>query len=173
MTGQLDTLKKKEEWLEAHRKIGIVTATCRKTKIQRSTVYFWMDHDPEFKAAVADAEKEAIELLESEARRRAHKGTIRPVFYKGEKCGSIREYSDFLENRIKFNVRRLNHAPTINDAEKLYDTLVAQKVISEEKTFEQFYRQQYLNYAGKAVRDTQLSMIMRARSNAERRELLQ
>jgi hypothetical protein len=96
MTGQLDNLKKKEEWLEAHRKIGIITATCRKTKIQRSTVYYWMDNDPEFKAAVADAEAEAIELLEAEARRRAHKGTLKPVFYQGKKVGSIREYSDSL-----------------------------------------------------------------------------
>jgi alkanesulfonate monooxygenase SsuD/methylene tetrahydromethanopterin reductase-like flavin-dependent oxidoreductase (luciferase family) len=96
MTGQLDSLKKKEEWLAAHRKIGIITATCRKTKIQRSTVYFWMDNDPEFKAAAANAEQEAVELLEAEARRRAEKGVLKPVFYKGERCGTIREYSDSL-----------------------------------------------------------------------------
>jgi hypothetical protein len=96
MTGQPDTIKNKEKWLEVHRQFGIVTATCRKTKIGRSTVYDWLAEDPEFAKLKDEAEKEAIELLEGEARRRAHKGTLRPVFYRGEKCGAIREYSDSL-----------------------------------------------------------------------------
>jgi hypothetical protein len=96
MTGQPDTIKKKAKWLEVHRQYGIVTATCRKTKIGRSTVYEWLNDDPEFVKLKEDAENEAIELLEVEARRRAFKGTLKPVFYKGKRCGSIREYSDSL-----------------------------------------------------------------------------
>jgi hypothetical protein len=96
MTGQPDTIKKKEKWLEVHCKYGIITVTCRKTKIGRSTVYEWLDDDSEFAKAKDEAEKEAIELLEGEARRRAEKGVLKPVFYKGERCGSIREYSDSL-----------------------------------------------------------------------------
>jgi hypothetical protein len=78
-----------------------------------------------------------------------------------------------LENRVKFSVKRLGRTPMVDDAEELFDRLVEKGVIGEDKSFGQFYRQQYLNYAGKAVRDTRLSMIMRARSIADRRELLQ
>jgi hypothetical protein len=76
-----------------------------------------------------------------------------------------------LENRVKFAVKRSGRTPTIDDAEDLYDVLVKKGVIDEERSFGQFYRQQYLSYAGKAVRDTRLSMIMRARTNADRKEL--
>ena len=96
MIGQPDTIKNKEKWLEAHRKYGIITVTCRKTKIGRSTVYEWLESDSDFVKKKEDAEKEAIELLEGEARRRAFQGTLKPVFYQGERCGSIREYSDSL-----------------------------------------------------------------------------
>jgi hypothetical protein len=92
----IDTKKNKERWLEAHRKTGIIVVTCRKTKIARPTIYKWLAEDPEFAAAKAEAEQEAVELLEAEARRRAEKGVLKPVFYKGERCGSIREYSDSL-----------------------------------------------------------------------------
>jgi hypothetical protein len=78
-----------------------------------------------------------------------------------------------LENRIKFSVRRLKRTPTVDDAETLYDSLVEKGIISEEKSFAQFYRQQYLNYAGKAVKDRWLSMVMRARTKADRFELMQ
>jgi hypothetical protein len=37
-----------------------------------------------------------VDTLEAEADRRAAEGTLRPVFYKGEQCGEIREYSDTL-----------------------------------------------------------------------------
>jgi hypothetical protein len=93
---QVDTLKNKEKWLEAHRKYGIVTASCRASKTPRATVYKWLNEDPDFAKAKAEAEEEAVELLEGEARRRAYKGTLKPVFYKGKRCGSIREYSDSL-----------------------------------------------------------------------------
>ncbi|MHC5536960.1 hypothetical protein ACYOEI_01645 [Singulisphaera rosea] len=37
-----------------------------------------------------------MDTLESEARRRALDGVEKPVFYRGQKCGAIREYSDAL-----------------------------------------------------------------------------
>jgi hypothetical protein len=43
-----------------------------------------------------EAEAHAVDTLESEARRRCYKGTTRPVFYKGERVGHIREFSDLL-----------------------------------------------------------------------------
>lgn len=43
-----------------------------------------------------EAEELAVERMEAEADRRAVDGTDKPVFYQGERCGEIREYSDSL-----------------------------------------------------------------------------
>jgi hypothetical protein len=94
--GREDTVKNKEKWINVHRQYGIIAVTCRATKIVRSTIYTWLGEDPEFAAAKEEAEREAIEQLEGEARRRAFKGVTKPVFYQGTECGSIREYSDSL-----------------------------------------------------------------------------
>jgi hypothetical protein len=52
--------------------------------------------DDAFAAAWQDASDFGTEMIEYEATRRAYHGTLRPVFYKGKPCGSIREYSDQL-----------------------------------------------------------------------------
>jgi len=47
------TTKKKVEFLsEYQRLLGIITATCQKVGINRSTYYDWIDQDEEFKKAV-------------------------------------------------------------------------------------------------------------------------
>jgi hypothetical protein len=91
-----DTIKNKACWLEVHRQTGIVTATCQATNIGRSTIYEWMHDDPDFAKAKLEAENEAIELLEAEARRRAFEGTEKPIYQGGKLAGKVREYSDTL-----------------------------------------------------------------------------
>lgn len=89
-------IKNKARWLEAHRRSGIITATCQATGIGRTTVYDWTVNDPEFAKAKLEAENEAIELLEAEARRRAFEGTEKPIYQGGKLAGKVREYSDTL-----------------------------------------------------------------------------
>ena len=38
----------------------------------------------------------AADLLEEEARRRAHDGVDEPVWFQGVQCGTVRKYSDTL-----------------------------------------------------------------------------
>jgi hypothetical protein len=52
--------------------------------------------DAEFAARWKEADNLAVERLEAEADRRAVDGTDKPVFYQGQRCGEIREYSDTL-----------------------------------------------------------------------------
>ena len=52
--------------------------------------------DASFALRWREAEALAIERMEFEADRRAVDGVDRPVFYQGERCGEIREYSDSL-----------------------------------------------------------------------------
>jgi len=84
-----------ERFLEAYAKIATITGACAATQIGRRTHYHWM-RDAAYKARWHEADTEATERLEQEARRRAMVGTEKPVFYKGQVCGHIREYSDVL-----------------------------------------------------------------------------
>ena len=59
-----------------------------------STVYHHRQADEAFCACWNRAAERGTELLEQEAVRRAYHGVGRPVFYKGEQCGTIQEYSD-------------------------------------------------------------------------------
>jgi hypothetical protein len=65
-------------------------------KIGRTALFAWKKADAKFNDECLAAEEAGTDRLEDEATRRAVKGTLRPVFYKGEQVGSIREYSDTL-----------------------------------------------------------------------------
>lgn len=82
-------------FLAAYAVCGIIKVAAEAAEISRAVVYKWRA-DPEFAAAMDSAGEDAADLLEKEALRRATEGTVRPVFYKGEECGGVREYSDTL-----------------------------------------------------------------------------
>lgn len=90
----------KKEWqskfLQRLAETSNVSAACKKAKISRQQAYRTRDEDAEFEAAWEEALEIATEALELEARRRAEKGTLEPVFYQGVKSGTIRRYSDTL-----------------------------------------------------------------------------
>jgi hypothetical protein len=75
---------------------GNVSCASKAARISRKTVYARRDTDPLFKAAWDDALNEGCDHLEEEARRRAVEGTKKPIFYRGQVVGQIREYSDVL-----------------------------------------------------------------------------
>jgi hypothetical protein len=79
-----------------------VTAACHAAGIGRSTAYEHRHRDEAFALAWHDAYEAGTDRFEQEARRRAIDGTLRPVFYKGEEVGSVREFSDrLLELELK------------------------------------------------------------------------
>src|SRR5262245_21715267 len=61
-----------------------------------SVVYRRRKGDEAFRNAWAESEELGTQFFEAEAGRRAYHGTLKPVYYKGEVCGDIREYSDQL-----------------------------------------------------------------------------
>ena len=60
------------------------------------TAYERRESDPGFARAWDEAIECAVDDLVGEAWRRASFGTERPVFYQGEACGEVTEYSDGL-----------------------------------------------------------------------------
>jgi hypothetical protein len=80
---------------------GNISAACREAECERKSYWHWVNHKDEaqremFKSALADSHEQACQSLEDEATRRAVQGIDKPVFYQGEQCGTIREYSDVL-----------------------------------------------------------------------------
>lgn len=73
-----------------------VAEACRVAGTHTSTVYNHRAADEDFRACWDRAVNRGTELLEQEAVRRAYHGVEKPVFYKGEQCGSVQEYSDGL-----------------------------------------------------------------------------
>ena len=90
------TKEKDEKFFATLAKLGTVGAACQAARYSRATVYRWRKEDEEFRRRWDEADEQYVELMEHEADRRAVKGTSRPVFYKGEKVGQVREYSDTL-----------------------------------------------------------------------------
>ena len=69
---------------------------CRISNTTPSAVYQHRASDEAFRACWDRAVERGTDLLEQEAVRRAYHGTEKPVFYKGEQCGTVQEYSDTL-----------------------------------------------------------------------------
>jgi hypothetical protein len=95
---QLARLKK--VFLEQFAEYGNITTAARVAGIGRRTIYGWQEHDEAFAAAFRDAEIQATEVLEAEARRRAVEGvtSTTPIYSRGELLDTIVEtkYSDTL-----------------------------------------------------------------------------
>jgi len=88
--------KQRATFLDALSQSANVTRSAKRAGIARCVAYQWRDADEEFRKAWDAALELGIDALEDEATRRAAEGVVKPVFYQGVKCGSVREYSDTL-----------------------------------------------------------------------------
>lgn len=105
-TGQIE--RQKKDFLESFAHTGNITESCEAVGVgSRSTIYRWQEHDDEFAALFREAEVQAVERLEIEARNRAVLGSEEPVYHQGEIVGHIRKKSDVL---LIFLLKALNPA---------------------------------------------------------------
>lgn len=70
-----------------------LSEAARAAGVPASTVYRLRKEDADFQAALADAEEESVDILETEARRRAVDGEPEPVLYQGQPTYEL-EYDD-------------------------------------------------------------------------------
>ena len=92
-------------FLAVFRISGIVTLSCERSGVGRSTVYAWLEKDQNFAAQFTDAAEEAADRAEAEAWRRAVDGFDRPLIGRVSKdrdgiVAFEREYSDRLLERV-------------------------------------------------------------------------
>lgn len=84
--------------------------------VSRQTVYNWRAKHEQFAADWDEALRVGMSTLEDEGVRRARDGVLRPVFYQGEECGVVEEYSDSLlqymlsAHNPRYNKQRLEHS---------------------------------------------------------------
>lgn len=97
--------KAREAFLDKLREGASVTAAAQCAGIGRATAYRWAKEDEAFAADWQDAYESGTDALEDEARRRAYEGIDKPIYYKGERVDTIKEYSDTLL-AMQLNARR-------------------------------------------------------------------
>jgi len=84
------------KFLESLTRTPNVAEACREAGITRKAAYDHRNSDEEFAGLWDAAVEQSTDELVGEAYRRARKGTVEPVYYKGNKVGKIRRYSDAL-----------------------------------------------------------------------------
>ena len=90
------TTEKRERFLRELASTGNVSGASKRARTSRMTVYRLRDEDADFRALWDEAIEIAVDALELEARRRAHKGTLDPVYQGGQLVGKVRKFSDTL-----------------------------------------------------------------------------
>jgi hypothetical protein len=84
---------------------GNVSRAAVAAHLSRRIHYRWLENDPAFQVACARTEREAAQVLEDEARRRAFEGVLKAVYYKGKVVGYELQYSD----RLMIQLLKANH----------------------------------------------------------------
>jgi hypothetical protein len=82
-----NTARLKRAFLAAYADTGNITAAARAAGISRTNHYTWMKADEAYVEAFSDADQQATDLLETEARRRAAHGVDEPVIHQGQMMG--------------------------------------------------------------------------------------
>src|SRR4051812_27137963 len=94
-------LPKKGAFLAAYVRLANVTKAARAAKIERALHYRWLDEDPDYPREFAAAQREAAQVLEDEAIRRAHEGILEPLTYRGQFSYKTRPRKDAAGNILK------------------------------------------------------------------------
>lgn len=90
----------KSVFLEHLGKKLFITQACEAAGIGRATIYEWRDADPEFRKQIEEVEAKTLDILRSEAFRRAVIGVEEPVFHNGKQIATVTKASDYLLDRM-------------------------------------------------------------------------
>jgi hypothetical protein len=88
--------RKRDAFLAAYRKIGVITTAAEAAGIHRRSHFLWMKNSEAYRKSFEEAEDAATEVLEREAWLRATVGREEDVWHGGQKVGTVRKPSDLL-----------------------------------------------------------------------------
>ena len=95
MKGLQHTPRTRARVIEEFRKLGRIDLACAAVEVDRTDHYRWIKRHADYRAAFEEAREQVNGLLEDEAFRRAHHGTMRPVTVAGQLV-MVHEFSDQL-----------------------------------------------------------------------------
>ncbi|MBI4497074.1 MAG: hypothetical protein HY689_04140, partial [Chloroflexi bacterium] len=75
-------------FLARYAQLGNLALAAEQAAVSKRVVHHWKATDPAFAEAFAEAQAQAVEVLEAEARRRAVEGVEEPVFQGGKQVGT-------------------------------------------------------------------------------------
>lgn len=87
---------KKRAFLVAYSEVGNISRAAEIAGVSRQIHYHWLKEDTDYEEAFMQADQQACDRLEQEARRRAVEGVTKPVYQGGKQVGTVQEYSDTL-----------------------------------------------------------------------------
>ncbi len=133
----------KKAILEALEKsLGVVTTTCRKVGINRTTFYKYLKEDEEFAKQVKDIENIALDFAESQLHKQISEGNTTATIFllktKGKSRGYVERSEIVHDNQIKSTIiewtppRKLNK-DAIDNSTTLLDQTKDSKSIKEEQ----------------------------------------
>jgi hypothetical protein len=88
--------KLKRQYLEEYAKCGVRRTAARVVGIDVGDPDHWAREDPAFAVAMREAQRDAAQVLEDCAVRRATVGIPKPIYQRGTLVGYERIYSDYL-----------------------------------------------------------------------------
>jgi hypothetical protein len=83
-------------FLDAYEHTANVLKAAEVAGVDRTLVYYWLEHDAEFLFAYNLADSAANMHIEAEIHRRAIEGWEEPLVSAGKRVGTVRKYSDTL-----------------------------------------------------------------------------
>jgi hypothetical protein len=86
------TVAKARAFLAAYRRTCNLTRSAKLAGISPRRHYVWLAKYPKYAAAFDRAKPIAAQYLEDKAIQGATEGWLEPIFYQGEKCGSVRRF---------------------------------------------------------------------------------
>lgn len=89
-------IKAQATFLAAYEHTANVLRAAEQAEIDRTLVYYWLEHDENFHFAYHIADEAANKHIEAEIRRRAIEGWDEPLISAGKRLGTVRKYSDVL-----------------------------------------------------------------------------
>ena len=95
-------------FLQYLRATGSTIHAAREAGVSESTIYWARKQSKEFREQWDAAKAHAVDMLLVEARRRAIRGVDKPIYYRGQKVGTVKEFSDrLLEILLKAHYPRM------------------------------------------------------------------
>ena len=90
------TRDRRAQFLVVLEETGNVARACKAIGISRPSIYKQREKGGKFAELWKEALDNYVDKLEAEVDRRAFEGNDKPVWHRGQKVGSVKEYSDLL-----------------------------------------------------------------------------